>query len=148
MHSLFKELSEYKPSLIDRIVTFLFYKPYWLFRDVRYELKQAYKRVFQLCDDRMVWNLWDQHAEIMEHAFTRFVEEHIWYPEQIGETEWDAILKQIRDGFKGYREEKIKYRFSIEPYSEKEIKASELRAKAHITTALTLMAKYYPYLWD
>lgn len=95
MEDLEALLSEAKLSPWDRFTSFIWYRPIHKIKNLLYEIKYGFQRMFRGYDDREVFSLdfgfIDKYTEILQ----QFKENTVGYPPDISEQEWNRILDRM-----------------------------------------------------
>lgn len=91
--------------------------------------------------DEDTWSMDYSLAIFLDKAFTKFIECSQAHPTELTEQEWDAILKEIRDGFRTY------HRYKDWDWSLKGEEIAWEEVENQLIRSFYLMGKYYSGLW-
>lgn len=127
----------YKTSFLERVMTTIYHKPKWFIEDFYYDLKMKSQVLTRGYSDRNMWNYYHDMAELNVKILTKFKKEHVGYPSQLTEKQWDKVLDTIIDGFACIVE-------LDDSYDNKVHK----KMVAKFNKGMELYTKWYFNLWD
>lgn len=137
---------------------YLIFHPWVIVKEIFYEIKYAWQRVFRGWDDRAIWSIDYYLAELIPQLVLRLkevthgvpfamFEEDDWDEEEfsykdgrmeIASKRWDKVLEEIADGFIYYKEN-IYDSFGLEEVEEVQEKLNK---------SMNLLKEHYMSLWD
>ena len=109
-------------------------------RELRYELKFAWQRVWKGYDDTFWWSMDTVFIELYYHLFNDMVKSSMSHPHELTYMEWNNILKEMRDLLAGAHWEDKDYNTWDEIDFDK-VKASK-------DEFFKVFSKYFYDLWD
>lgn len=96
--------------------------------------------------DKDTWNIDYTLAHLLERLFDRFIEKGTTIPCDMIEEKWEAILVEIRDGFKSYRQY-LDTEFTTSDITQEETEKAAQKAFFDVQRSLELLKTYYTALW-
>jgi len=74
----------------------------WRVRELKYQIKWAWQRLFRGYDDRVWWNLNSYLCKMLPVWLRKIKTGHL-HPADLTEEAWEAMLEEMADGFEeGY----------------------------------------------
>lgn len=92
-----EELFNYEPTIKDKVISFIWYRPKYLIKDRYYKIKYGIQRCFKGYSDFDVIETYIEFVNRYIKVFTDLKKNHWGYPGNIDEDTWNNILQHMID---------------------------------------------------
>lgn len=144
-------------SLPLRMFDFFRYRISFIYKDVRFELKSAWLRVFRGYDNSAVWGHHYWHSEVTAKILRQLAKNKIGCPHEFFDKTkpdkecdaWTKVLIEMAEGFEAAIEMDNTYIENPDgSYNHEETKRKQDELKKKFDRGMELYHKHYLGLWD
>lgn len=114
----------------------------WKLKELRWELKYAWQRVWRGYDDCDVFGFGDRIIKKITLILEDFIETSSGYPAEFSEDEWNNILKEMLEYFRNANEEYVDENYNFELSEQYDFMQENLKE------GMKLFTKHCYSLWD